>query len=90
MFNFTSDIIYKCNRYSKALCKKSFKFVLDRVSSLIIIDLGFMLLPAEFDLIPEEWDFKKDTFVAFGLNGFKIVLALLTKVIIFYAQVFKV
>lgn len=51
---------------------------------------SYMLLPKKVDLIPKKQDCKKDAFVTFGFSGFEVVFALLTKVITFHVQVFKV
>lgn len=49
-----------------------------------------MLLLVKIDPIPEEQGYKKDLFVTFGSDSFKIVLTLLTEVVILYMQVSKI
>lgn len=54
LFNFTTDIIHKYSRFSKSLPEKILKLILSEGSSLIIFDLGLVLLPMEVISIPEE------------------------------------
>lgn len=50
-FNFNLDVCYKRNRFSKILLEKSFKFVLYKKNSTIVLNLSFVLLAMEIDLI---------------------------------------
>lgn len=70
------------------MSEKGLKFVLSTKSSLIILDLGLVLLLAEVDPIPEELGCKKNALIAFGTGRFKIIFALLTKVEAMYMQAF--
>lgn len=54
LLNLTPDIIHKYSKFFKAFFEKGLKFVSDRRSGLITIDLSLMLLPAEVDPILEE------------------------------------
>lgn len=90
LFNFTLDIIHKHSKFSKALSKKDFEFVPIGDSGLVTFNLSLILLPTEVNLIPKEKNYKKDVFVAFSPSSFKIIFALLTKVIAFEIQVSKV
>lgn len=81
--NLTPNVIYKRGRFSKAFLKKILKLVLNRESDPVMFDPGFILLGIKVNPIPKEQGCEKDTFVTLGLNGFKIVLALSTEVVIF-------
>lgn len=84
LYNLTLDTIHKHARFSKAFPKKNLKLVASSGCSLVMLDPGFMLLPANVDLILEEQGCRRDMFMTFSPNGFKIVLVLLTELIIFY------
>lgn len=88
LFNLIPNIVYKCNRFSKALFEKGFKFMLGRRSGFFSRNLGFILLLAETNLFFEKQSYKKDMFVIFKVNGFEMVFALLAKVVTFH--IFKV
>lgn len=49
-----------------------------------------MFLLPKINFILEKQTYKKDTFMIFGFNNFEIVFNLLTKVVIFYIQDFKI
>lgn len=70
------------------MLKKVFKFVLSKKSSIIILNLGFLLLLAEVNPILEKGGCKKDVFVVCNPDFVKIIFVLLTKVITLYMQVF--
>lgn len=86
-FNFTPNIIHKCNRFSKVYLEKGLKFVLSEGCGLTTLDPDVMLLSTKVDPISKEQSCKKEAFVAFRFSNFEIVLALLTKVVIFDMQV---
>lgn len=48
------DAGHKDSRFSETLPEKSLGFVPSRKASIVIFNLGFVLLPAEVDLISEE------------------------------------
>lgn len=68
------------------LPKKDLKFVLSKGNGIIVLNLGFMLLPTELGLIVEKEGHKIDAFEIRSTGCVKIVLALLTKVVSFYIQ----
>lgn len=51
LFNFILDVVYKCNRLSKALLKKDLKLVLSEKSNLILFFLYFILLLLKINFI---------------------------------------
>lgn len=53
-FDFTPDIINKYDRFSEILLEECFEFVLSKGSNLITLNLSFMLLLAEVNLISEK------------------------------------
>lgn len=90
LFHFILNIVHKGNRFSKIFFKNSFKFISNKKSGFIIFDLDLISLLTNNDLILKKCNCKKDTFMTFDFSIFKIVLVLLTKVVIFYIQVFQV
>lgn len=59
--------------------QKSFKFVLNRRSNIIVFNLNFILLLAKVDLIVKELGHKKDAFITHNSNFINIVFILLEK-----------
>lgn len=70
--------------------EKGLKFVPDKRGGPIILDLGFILLPAESGSFPEKRGYKSDAFINSSSSNFEIILPLLTKLITFHGQVFIV
>lgn len=52
--DFSSDASYKDGRFSKALSKKYFKFVLSQRDGIVAFKFSFMLLLVEVDPIAEK------------------------------------
>lgn len=90
LFNLILDAVYKRSRFSKAFSEEGLKLVPGRGSSLITLNLGLMLLPAEVDCFFEKLDYKKDAFMTLASSNFEMVLVLSRKVVIFYISVSKV
>lgn len=88
--NFTSNVVYKYNKFSKIFLKKSLKYVSYKRGGFVSFDTGLILLLGEIDLILKKLNCKKDAFITFYFSSFKIVFTLLTKILIFYQQVFKI
>lgn len=86
--NFGPDVGHKWDEFFEVLLKKSLKFVPNKESGPITLNLGFMLLPTEVDLILEKQSCKENALMAYGTSCVKIILALLTKVIPLYMQAF--
>lgn len=70
LFNLTLNVVHKYSRFLKSFSKKDLKLVLSKKSSLIIFDLGFMLLLVKADFFFEKQGYKRDTFVIFDFNHF--------------------
>lgn len=62
--DFCPDAGHKDDRFSKALPKKSFKFVPSKRNNTIAFNLDLVLLPAKVDFILEEQSRKKDALKA--------------------------
>lgn len=89
-FNFISNNVYKCYRFSKTFLNKSFKLIPYEKCSLVTLNPGLILLPIDVNLISEKQDCKENAFVAFSSSGFEIVFALPIKIKTLYMQVSKV
>lgn len=48
------DTSYRQNKFFKILIKKSFEFILNNKNSIVALNLSFVLLLAEIDLILEK------------------------------------
>lgn len=82
--NLSLDADYKRNRFFKILTKKSFEFVSSRRDKTVVLNLSFMLLPAEIDLILKKQGCERVSLLARGTGCIEIVLVLLTKVVTVY------
>ena len=87
-FDFVSNVVYKCSRFSMTLLKESFEFVLCESSNPVLLNLNLVLLSAEVNLILEEQNCKRDALVACGIGCIEIIFTMLTKVVTFYIQAF--
>lgn len=54
LLNFSLNIYHKCDRFSKTLLEKGFKFVLYKKNNTIAFNLSLVLLSAEIDPIAKE------------------------------------
>lgn len=84
--NFSPDIGYKQDRFSKALLKKSYEFVLNKKDGFIAFNLGFVLLLAKINSILEKQSYKKNLLMACDTSCVKMILTLLKKIITLYMQ----
>lgn len=89
-FVFTPNVVYKQNRFPKTFYQKDLKFVLKEKSNPITFDWGLILLLIEVNLILKKQNCKKYIFMAFDSSSLKIGLILLTKIILFYTQIYIV
>lgn len=80
------NIGYKGGRFFKTLTEKGFKFVPSKEGGHIALNLDFVLLLAEINLILKKQSCKKNALVTYDTNRVKIILALLTKIISLYIQ----
>lgn len=87
LLNFSPDVYYKYDRFSKTLPKKSFKFVLIKKNDIFAFNLSFILLLVEINLISKKQSYKNDMFIAYNIGYIKIIFILLTKIVAFYIQV---
>lgn len=84
LLNFSLDASHKQSRFSKTLLKKDLEFISSRKSSIVVFDLGFVLLPAEINLIAEKQSYQGYALKVYNTNHVKIILAFLIKVLAFY------
>lgn len=87
-FDFSLDIVNKCNGFSKTLLEKSLESVLYKKNNPVPLNLSFILLLAKVNSISEKQSYKKDELVIFDTNYVKIMLTLLTKVVLLHIQAF--
>lgn len=52
--NLTPNVVYKCDRFSKAFLEKSFKLVPYEKNNSVSLDTSFMLLPAKIDFFSKK------------------------------------
>ena len=83
-FDFTPDVINKRGRFSETLSEECLKFVLSKESDQVLLNLSFVLLPAEVDLISKERGRKGDALVARGTNRIERVFTLPIEVVTLY------
>lgn len=60
--------------------KKNFKLVQSRKSNIVALNVSFMLLLVEIDLVAKEQSCKKDTFKAHSTSHVKIIFVLLAEI----------
>lgn len=82
--NFFPNISYKRDRFSKTLSKKNPKFVSNKKNGTLAFNLSLVLLPAEVDLILQEWGRKRVAFRVYSIGYIKIILALSTEIVAFH------
>lgn len=82
--HFALNVVHKSSQLSKAFSQEGFELVPGLEDYTITFDSAFMLLPAEENTILQKACCKKHVSVAFSSSYFKIVLALLVEVIVFY------
>lgn len=87
-FNLILDDFYKRGRFVKTLIEKSSEYILFKVNNLILLNLSLILLLAEINPIIKKQSWKKNVLMAFITSCIKMVLALLTKIVALYIQVF--
>lgn len=63
------------------MLEKSLKFILNKKSGIVVLNLSLVLLPAKVDSIPKKQGCKKNLVVVFDIGCIKIVLILLIEVI---------
>ena len=83
-FNFTPDVVNKRSGFFETLLKEGLKIVLSKESNPVTLNLSFLLLLAEVDLILKEQGCKKDALVARGTDRVKMIFKLLAEVITLY------
>lgn len=59
LLNFGLDAGHNQDKFPKTLIEKKLKFVLSKKNSIIVFDLGLILLQAKIDLIAEEHSWKR-------------------------------
>ena len=80
-FDFTPDIINKRDKFSKTLSEECLEFVPSEGSDSVLLNLSFVLLPAEVDFISEKQGRERDALVARGTGRIEIIFTLLAEVI---------
>ncbi len=85
--SFAPDVADKRIGFPQALSSKGLKFFPGQRSDSVAFGPGLMLLPAMEDAVFQERRCKRYAFVALGLGGLKVILALLTKMIAFHVRV---
>lgn len=76
-------LVTKAVDFSRLCQKKTLNYFPNRRKSTIAFNLGFVLLLAKVNPIPEEQSRKNDVLVSCGINCIKMILILLTEVIAF-------
>lgn len=88
--NFDSDAGYKEDRFFKILSKKSLKFVLSRGNSIVALDLGFIILLVEIDLIANKRSCKKYMLRTRDISCIEMIFILPTIIIAFHIGTFVI
>lgn len=78
------DASHKGNRFSKILLEKNLEFVSNRGAGIITLNLSFILLLIEVELILDKLGHKRDVLGTCGIDCVEIIFALLRKVSAFY------
>lgn len=81
-------IVYKRSKFSKSLSKKNFNFVLYKQTNFNLLNFNLLLLLTKVDSVFKKQYYKENILVICGIKYIKMIFALLTKVAIFYIQVF--
>lgn len=82
--NFALNTIYKGCDFSKAFFQEDFKLVPSRRNNLVTLNFGFILFPAEEDIILQKKNHKSYSSLVSYSTSFKIILTLSGKVVTFY------
>ena len=86
-FDFVPNIIYESGQFLQTLLEESLKLFPAWECGFIVFDPIFMLLPAKKDPILEEKGYKRYAFMVLSSSRFKMVLALLTKVVALHVEI---
>lgn len=86
-FYFGLYVTNKHIRFSYFFPQKGLEFIPDQGSQLVTLYPGLVLLPLIKNAVFQEAHSKKYAFVALDLGGFKIIFALLTKVVVLHVQI---
>ena len=76
--NLGPDVSHKCGGFSKTLLEKDLKFDPSKRGGPFVLNLGFVLLPAEDDPVPKEQGRKGDTLGSHGTGRVEMVFTLST------------
>lgn len=66
------------------MLKKSFEFILNKISNIVIFNLNFVLLLEKFDSVPKKQCHKRDALIACDFGCVKMIFTLLTKIVILH------
>lgn len=84
------NTIQKDPRFSKAMIQKGLEVILVDKNQRFDLNLLLVLLPGEQSLVFEKHGGKKDSFEASDFQYYKVVSALLHKIVVFYIKLIPI
>lgn len=84
LLNIYLNTYYKCNKFSKTLLEKSFKFISNRENNIIALYLSLMLFLTEIDFVAKKQNCKRDIFMIYSSSYIKMIRILQIEVITLY------